>query len=213
MRIPRGMSAVLATASLVLLLARCTGIETTNGVTVVASSSSISGNTPPLAIVSVFDTAYIPYIRIGTTRTVTADEAGNFAIDGLLPGMYNVIVTASDSHEAVFFPEVEIKPGAGDSQLRAILEPVGSVTGMVADVPDTIPNILIYIPGTGYYARLPEAGAFAISTIPVGVYDLQMAGFSMIDSLIDKMGNISRNERVAVTVNPESATNVGTLKF
>jgi hypothetical protein len=206
------MVVVWAATGLALVLARCTGIETTNGVTVIASSSSISVDAPPYANISVFDTAYIPFIDRGTARKVTADETGNFAFSGLLPGAYTVIVAASDGREAVVFPEVEIEPGTRDLDYRAMLEPVGSLTGVVAEVPDTISNILIYFPGTGLYTQMSGAGAFSISAIPPGVYDLRIAGL-MADTMVDKMVEIYRNGSVAVTVNPDSATNVGTVRF
>jgi uncharacterized protein (DUF2141 family) len=210
MRTLWGRSAVLAAAVLVMALMRCTGIETTNGVTVIASSSSISGSVPPHASVSLFDTAYIPFIGRGISRAVTVGETGDFVFDGLLPGSYNVIVSTPDERDAALVPRIAIEASVVDSQYRATLEPVGSVHGSITNVPDTIAEVLIYLEGTGYYARMPGTGTFTINQVSAGTYSLRISEYSFSDTIMDRNGILSR-ETIAVNVSPDGIADAGTI--
>ena len=212
MRALWGRNADLAAAVLVMALIRCTGIETTNGVTVIASSSSISGSVPPFASVSLFDTAYIPFIGRGISRAVSASETGDFVFDGLLPGTYNVIVSTPDGRDAALVPRIAIEASVIDSQYRAMLEPVGSVNGAITNVPDTVAEVLIYLEGTGYYARMPGTGTYTINQVPAGNYSLRTSVSSYRDTL-DYRNGIPSREILVVTVSPDSLSDAGTILF
>jgi hypothetical protein len=212
MRTLCGGSAVLAATVLVMTLMRCTGIETTNGITVVASSSSISGIVPPHASVLLFDTAYIPFIGRGISRAVMASETGDFVFDGLLRGTYNVIVSTPDGRDAALVPRIAIEASVIDSQYRAMLEPVGSVNGAITNVPDTVAEVLIYLEGTGYYARMPGTGTYTINQVPAGSYSLRTSVSSYRDTLEGRNGIPSR-EILTVTVSPDSVADAGTILF
>ena len=211
MRPLRLMAVLMAMACGAALLLRCTGIETTNGITVVASSSSISGNVPPHASVSLFNTAYIPFIDRGISHTVTADESGNFAFDGLVPGKYNVIVTTPDERDAALVPCVKIDTSVIDSQYRAILEPVGSVSGSITNVPDSIAEVLIFLEGTGYYTRIPGAGAFTIDQVSAGSYNLHVSDPSLLENIDRDTANSCTG--LEVIVSPDGDTKAGTIVF
>jgi hypothetical protein len=212
MRASRKRNAGLVAVMLAMALARCTGIETTNGVTVIASSSAIHGSAPAHVTVAVFDTAYTPFINRGISRFAVTDESGDFAFNDMPRGSYNVIVASPDKLDAAIVPSIKIDSSVIDSRYRATLEPVGSVNGLITNVPDTIPEVLIYLEGTGYYIRMPGNGPFAIDAIAAGNYKLRISKYLFIETKIDSMDNSIRNS-VTVTVSPSAPSNTGTIRL
>jgi hypothetical protein len=93
-----------------------------------------------------------------------------------------------------------------------MLEPVGSVNGAITNVPDTVAEVLIYLEGTGYYARMPGTGTYTINQVPAGNYSLRTSVSSYRDTL-DYRNGIPSREILAVTVSPDNVADAGTILF
>lgn len=153
------------------------GIETTNGATVTASVSSITGNAPPFSRVSVFDSGYIPAVDSGTALVTLAGDTGGFGFEGIAPGAYTVIIETPDSKKAALFQDIPVGPRAVDSVRHQTLESTGVLSGTVTTAMGPA-GILVYLAGTGYYQVLSGSGQFTFSDIAPGVYTLQAIGLA-----------------------------------
>lgn len=185
------------------------GIETTNGATVIASASSISGTAPPHAQISVFDTGYIPAIDSGLALTTSANDSGCFTFEGLAPDLYTVIVEMPDSGQAALFSNILVGPFIADSAHRKILGPTGSISGTVASA-DSSAGILLYLPGTGYYRILSNPGPFSFEGIPAGTYRLQACALTGYQHYAVPTIATNRNQ-IIVEVLSNKETTAGTL--
>lgn len=154
------------------------GIETTNGATVAASVSSITGTVPPYARVSVFGSTYIPVVDSGLGLTTAVGDSGVFGFEGLAAGVYTVVVELRDKDKAAAFQGISVGPSAVDSVRQKTLEPTGSLSGSVTAIPGSASAILLYLVGTDYYMALPAPGPFALEFIAPGIYELQAIGLA-----------------------------------
>ncbi len=153
------------------------GIETTNGATVVASSSSISGQAPVRSQVWVCDSAYIPIVDSGFARAVSVDDSGRFTIGNLPPGAYTVIVKTQNHDSGALFQGVRV--GSNDTAMRRLLEPTGSIEGTVVSASSSNAGVLVFLVGTEYYQILPRAGSFDFGSVPAGTYELQACALAL----------------------------------
>jgi hypothetical protein len=186
------------------------GIETTNGATVVASASSITGTVPPYARVALFDTAFIPMVYRGQGLTSTVDKTGIVEFTDLVPGVYTVIVETNDGRTAAAFQGIAVGPSASDVTIHKMLEPTGTLAGTVTAANDAGAGLLVYLVGTGYYLALPGPGAFTFESIAPGNYELQAVGLSA-DGVYVTPTILSSGVSKMVTVNAGRETAVETL--
>lgn len=142
------------------------GVETTNGITVVATAETIEGTAPPYSQVYLFDTSYIPYIDIGTGFGTSVDFDGAFEFS-VAPGTYNILVIVRDGSEAgILQKTVSPENSPGGEPEKNDLQKTGSVSGSVeADSGETI---LVYIAGTSYYRILTGSSSFSFQSVPSG---------------------------------------------
>jgi hypothetical protein len=207
-------SIVLIVAAIIFPAIRCVntsaGIETTNGATVVASASSITGTVPPYARVALFDTAFIPVVYRGQGLTSNVDKTGIIEFNDLAPSIYTVIVEMPENQKAAAFQGIAVGPSAADSTMHKILEATGTLTGTVTAANDSGTGLLLYLVGTGYYLVLPGPGPFTFESIAPGNYELQAVGLTA-GGLNATPIILTSGARKMVTVNAGRETAVETL--
>ena len=87
-------------------LALCTfntsGVETTNGVTVIVKADKIEGITVPYTDVFLFDKKYVPGLNKGIGVATVADRNGNFVFDGLGGNSFSLTVINRSLHKSAY---------------------------------------------------------------------------------------------------------------
>jgi hypothetical protein len=186
------------------------GIETTNGVTVVARASSISGTSQPFADVSLCNSAYIPFIDSGLALATSVGASGEFNFEGLEPGNYSITICDRDRAHATIFQDLTVGPVVPDSERSGTLENTGSLTGIVTSIAQPGTEVLLSLIGTEYYVLLPGPGRFIFPSLPAGAYELQASLLSESDTAATIV-IISNSNRKNVLVLPNSETKTDTL--
>jgi hypothetical protein len=167
-------------AAAVITLFNCTtnvsGVETTNGFTVTASSTGIEGTAPAFSSVYLFDTAYIPCIDsgFGYATAVTPKENFTFPLSG---GSYNLFVYLHSGDLAGTAQKVILTDETDASASRQLsLKKTTVITGTVTMRANS--TVLVYIPGSNFFRILNESGPFTLIGIPAGTYRVNVARFS-----------------------------------
>ena len=186
------------------------GIETTNGVTVVARTSSISVTSPAFAQVALCNSAYIPFIDSGLALATSVGASGKYSFEGLEPGNYSISISDRDRVKATIFQELTVGPVSSNSVRSGTLQPMGSLAGTVTSAAEPGTEILLYLIGTEYYVMLPGPGRFIFPSLPAGTYELQASILATSDTAAVII-IISNSNRKTVTVAPNNETNTDTL--
>jgi|GEM_PF-1417691 len=198
-------------AAICLMPTGCTnsvsGVETTNGVTVVATSGSIEGTAPPFANIYMFDTGYIPYINSGTGIATAADVNGSFRILAA-PGVYNVLALNPYYDEAGVISPAVISGASGNSSQTKRMQRVGSLRGSILNRGDDNSSTLVYLSGAGYYCVVNGSGMFSFNMVAPGSYRLCAA-------LLHENGSatIEPKRDVPVIIEPGKELFVGEIDF
>ena len=167
---------LIAISVIFLIYNNCTqnlsGVETTNGYTVVASSNSIEGVVPKFSRVFLFDTAYIPYIGKGLGVVQVADEQGyySFTCDS---GVYNVLIVDPISNNSGIIKNVTCKNQRSYLEShRGKLKKTGSVSGKIES--DLKMKYLVFLSGLDYHEVVSENGSYKFENVPPGEYIIQI---------------------------------------
>lgn len=187
----------IAVTVVLILFNNCTesvsGVETTNGYTVVASSTSIEGVAPKFSQVFLFDTAYIPFIGKGLGLGQSADEQGyySFTCDS---GVYNVIIVDPGSNNSGIIRNVRCKRQESYSESHnGELKKSGSISGKIES--DSSGHFLVFLTGLDYHEVVSGNGNFKFDNVPPGDYFLQVVLMDQTFSEIIQWG-----EKVPVLV-------------
>ncbi|NLE02049.1 MAG: hypothetical protein GX640_19470 [Fibrobacter sp.] len=153
-------------------LALCTfntsGVETTNGVTVIVKADKIEGITVPYTDVFLFDKKYVPGLNKGIGVATVADRNGNFVFDGLGGNSFSLTVINRSLHKSAYMCAGYDSHDAN----KELLSP-GVIQGTVQTSHSG--TILIFLQGTGFYRLMAKPGHFIISGVPEGIYKLKVA--------------------------------------
>ena len=147
------------------------GVETTNGFTVVATARSIEGTAPPFAQVFLFDTGYIPFVDTGFGFGTSVDLDSSYRFPAL-PGVYNLLVITADGSAAGLQRQTVAAEERTASPQTFTLEKSGAVSGAIDPVAES--RYLVYLPGTGYYTVITGTSEFSFSPLPAGNHSLRV---------------------------------------
>lgn len=112
----------------------------------------------------------------GTDKSGTTDQNGLFSINGVSPGSHILICkkTVQNGNSYVFLKIVEIETGQifdiGTQEITLAGKIQGKAT--LAGQTDST-GIKVYIPGTSLQATTDATGAYLISNVPEGTYELR----------------------------------------
>ncbi len=149
--------------------------ETTNGVTVVASAGSLSGETVPGAFVGLYARDYVAYLNLGFSDTMVAAANGEFAFGGLEPGYYNLLVMTADSQSAGLVAGVPVSTDSSfETGIDSLTAP-GSIRGTVAGGKSWA---VAFIRGTPFTDLAKADGSFEMRGVPEGTYMVVVVGDS-----------------------------------
>ncbi|MBN1759214.1 MAG: hypothetical protein JW863_12890 [Chitinispirillaceae bacterium] len=210
--IPRSCFRIFCLVSLMgVLYCTCTpsvsGVETTNGFTVVAAAGSIEGTAPPYAQVFLFDTAYVPYLDQGTGLGTSVDSDGRFAF-AVAPGVYNILVIEQDGSEAgILQKTVSSERSGNDTPVKSNLARTGTIRGAIAVTSGE--TILVYLAGTSYYRVLSGFSSFSFSSLPPGTGWLRFAVLTSRENVDTYSAEIVQD--LPVEIRPDQVTETGTV--
>ncbi len=112
----------------------------------------------------------------------TTDASGAYALTGLAAGTYTVYASSRDSLEKAVATGVTVEAGKDVTASDLQLTPTGQISGTATLNGAVSGNlgIVVYIAGTSYAALSDNAGAFTISSVPVGTYTVyaSMQGYN-----------------------------------
>ncbi len=133
--------------------------------------------------------------------SAVTDEDGKFVIENALPGTVALYVGSNDGGTAALqegkaigptayglkLPDVVLKSGEVTELGQQALKKTGGFSGKVVFYSN--PNKLdltgseVFVPGTGFIVKTDATGAFALSGLPPGKYDIraQHTGFAVLD--------------------------------
>ncbi len=124
------------------------------------------------------------YIVGDQAKTIQLAGNGQLYIDGVPPGMHDVVITAGTLSVATLalaesdgfgrrLNDVEVKKNERTNPGKFDLPKAGSITGNAKrSGQSTHLGIEVGIPGTGYQATTDAAGNFSILNVPVGIHEL-----------------------------------------
>ena len=172
----------LFTATLFCVLSgivlKCTtsvsGVETTNGFSVTATTGSITGKAPAYAQVFLFDTGFVPYLNSGTGLITTADAAGHFRF-AATSAICNILVVDSGSNSAgilTYTPSDFTDTNPSPASLSRQLSETGTLEGSLHSPGEE--QTLLYLPGLCYYRIVNGSDSFTFPALPPGTYHLRI---------------------------------------
>lgn len=177
------------------------GVETTNGLSVTATTNAVSGKAPKKAQVYLCDTGYIPYINSGTGIQTASDMTGTFSFS-IQPGLYTVVAISESGNAAAVTIATQSTAGQSPVSTQRTMENPGTITGAIAGAADTL---LVYLAGTSYYQLLTEHRDFTITRIPPGDYLLRIIRLPAVSLSGDI---ILYEEHIVVSANRTVATGI-----
>lgn len=167
------------------------GVETTNGATVMVQADRVEGTTPPYANIYLFDKDYIPYIDEGMGVATAADGNGRFLFNGIRGETFTVAVVCDDDSHSIL-----LCAGCTGSTISSALYNPGELEGSV--VASDSGSILVFLQGTGWYKILKSSGDFVFDGLPQGKYQLQAAILSYGESGMPSIRNLSEPREIEV---------------
>lgn len=103
---------------------------------------------------------------------VHTDAAGRYRLADLPHGLHTIEAEASEQSKAIHL-RVAVAPGDEIKVDPLILQPTGTLVGRVAtDGPSELLGTMVFIPGTRYLALTDQHGAFTMTHVPAGTYEL-----------------------------------------
>lgn len=112
----------------------------------------------------------------GTDKSITTDQNGFFQMTDVATGSYNLICkkTAADGKVYAFLRIVEVQNSQTVNLDTVEITETGSISGnaTLADQTDHT-GISVYIPGTSFQAMTDAVGAYLMSNVPEGTYELR----------------------------------------
>ena len=152
------------------------GVETTNGITVVASDGEIKGMTVPGTQIIITDTSYEPLLISDSAfaDTVYAGDKGDFILHALPAGVYNIVARKSDFSGGCIIRNIEADSSSiGPYEDSSFFMPLGVIEVLVKL--DTVPqqNSKVFIRGTTILAITTADGIGRLTGIPDGIYKIE----------------------------------------
>src|SRR3989304_7503544 len=111
----------------------------------------------------------------GTDKSTTTDANGFFQITNVVAGSYILICkkTATDGTVYAFLKIVEVQDGETVDLGTVDIKKTGSIQGKATLADQTYhTGISVFIPGTSMQARTDASGAYLITAVPEGTYEL-----------------------------------------
>ncbi len=175
--------------SAVSLFLRCTGnptfaggVETTNGLTVVASGKTIHGRAPIGSTVSLFSQYYNPTLPGGgldeSRDSVSIDEGLTYSF--AVPrdsSTYNIIAISATADSGAVASSLLVQAGRRDS-LYIPFNRLGEISGSAIRVNNSDTTAIsfhnIYLEGSNLFTQSDSLGYYKISNIPLGQFTVKL---------------------------------------
>jgi hypothetical protein len=145
-------------------VARYTGLSSASSGIVVSAELTSSGKTASVR-------ALLGRSLSGSRAVAaqaTTDSSGAYALSDLAAGTYTVYASSKDSLEKALTTNVIVTAGKSVTASDLTLTPTGSIAGTATLDGGATVGIVVYIAGTSYAAHTDSAGAYTISSVPVG---------------------------------------------
>jgi hypothetical protein len=172
----------LSLCALCLLLLRCSGnllaggVETTNGLTVVAAGLAVHGSAPIGSMVSLFPSSINPISKNSAAfiDSVLIDSGGTFSFERIGDsGNYNVVAINAVTRRGAMVSSLHIRPDGRDS-IVVPFDTLGRISGFAVYVKNSDTLKLgfydVYLAGSNFFTQTDSAGFYKISDIPMGKY-------------------------------------------
>lgn len=153
------------------------GVETTNGISIIASNNVLKGVAPPGSQIILCDTSYIPN-QLGSqlfADTTYANENGTFLMASVPSGIYNAVARNKDNDSGAIVRNIQIgKDSSSKFISSAMYGLLGTISGAYLLDSDTMMlSGLFYIKGTACYDSVDYDGLYNMDKIPPGVYTVE----------------------------------------
>lgn len=165
---------VITIASVVVSCNFNSGVETTNGCTVSASATDVTGTAPRNAQIYIISNSYLPFIDSGFARGTTADFSGNFEC-AIPQGTFFLYVNDESSGKTV-----RIEASSHFALTSRELGEPGSISGTIQRTEGRV--FLVCLAGTPHYRLLSGKPDFHFDMIPAGDYRLIVYELDASDS-------------------------------
>jgi hypothetical protein len=156
------------------------GVETTNGLTVIASGLIVSGSAPAGSMVSLFSDSYNPTQEYGKAFSDSAsiDSERTFSFKQIGDsGSYNVFAINPVTRKGAIVPSLRLRSGGHDS-IFIPFDTLGEISGVALHVvqSDTVAIGLgdVFLAGSNFFTRTDLAGYYKMGNIPLGKYRVIM---------------------------------------
>lgn len=185
---------VITFASILVSCNYNSGVETTNGCTVSASATDVTGTAPRNAQIYIISDSYLPYIDSGFALGTTADFSGNFEC-AIPQGTFFLYVNDESSGKTV---RIEASSHFAFTS-RKLGEP-GSISGTIQSEGRVF---LVCLAGTPHYRLLTGKSDFRFDMIPAGdyrliVYELDISDSDKRTMQYEEILSLATGEKVAL---------------
>jgi hypothetical protein len=127
-----------------------------------------------------------------------SDGGGKFTLRGLLAGNYQLVAVRPRASRGRRGGDDAVLAKTGDTDVKIVLQPEGSVKGTVAIVGGGPPSLFTVVIGP-VQQSFPSGGAFEVDDIPPGNYQLEVRGPEF------------QTKAVAVEIDPGKVADVGAI--
>jgi hypothetical protein len=178
---------LLFPCALFILLPRCSGnptmaggVETTNGLTVVASGLSVHGSAPGGSAVSILPDSFNPVSGFNRAFKDSAiiDSGKTFSFKQIRDtGAYTVFAINSSTRTGARASSLHLLPGGHDS-IFIPFDTLGEITGRALKIIKSDTFALsaqdVYLEGSNFFTRSDSMGHYKMSNIPLGKYRVKL---------------------------------------
>ena len=152
------------------------GVETTNGLTIIASGLTVHGSAPAGSKVSIFADSFnpAPNYRKAFSDSASVDSGETFSFKQIGDsGAYNVIAINPLARRGAMFPSLYLRPDEYDS-IFIPFDTLGEISGVTLTINNSDTTAFgfndVYCKGTNFFTRSDSSGYYKMSNIPLGKY-------------------------------------------
>ncbi len=165
------------------------GCEIPNGITVASNGSTISGTGRSGLDLYIFNANHAPSAPGAFSDSSTIGSSQHYSFKDLDIGYYNILAYSPNGDSGLYIDSIPIND-EGDFKTDKSLSGLTTFTGAVTNAPTN--DVIVYIPGSHFSAKLQGDMNFSFDKLPQGAYTLQAVA-NAYELVTDESGGLPKD--------------------